>query len=135
MRALLAVPLLIAWAVALLLLAVVDVWAYVVLGAVLTVAVGAWIERTWILGVPLGWAIVALLPLALSDENLGWYDDTWAAVVPTTLFVFVVPATIAFGLGIALRRARRRSRPPAPPAPSHAPGPPAPPPPAPPRST
>lgn len=115
------------WSILLLVLAATDGWAYAIGGGALTVAVGAYLDSTRALAVPALLAGAALL-FVLAIDDAGWYDNQHGELIQGMLTLYVVPATIALGLGIVARRALRRSPPPGRPAPSLVPGRPAPPP-------
>jgi hypothetical protein len=84
---------------------------YIVGGLVVTVAVGALVDRWWVGAVP---AVVTFLLVggifALiggCDDSCGGDDGFWA-IVEWFLVVFTAPATAALLLGVGLRRLASR---------------------------
>jgi hypothetical protein len=80
---------------------------YVVGGALVTVAVGALVNRTWVGAVP---ALVTILVvggifllIGGCDDECGG-DDGFVPIVEWFLLVFTVPATVALLAGVGLRR-------------------------------
>jgi hypothetical protein len=92
-------------------------------GAALTIAVGALVDRYWVLWVPVGIHGLGLLVVLVTNQITDGCQDCadgggWGLLILVGLLIFTLPATAALAIGLAGRRlARRRSRPPAPHAP------------------
>ena len=120
------IAVIVAWAAAIVGLVLVDpdqwTW-YVVLGLPLTVLAGSIVNRWWVLIAPL---VVTVLVTVISLATEG--DCTGGCSEPTpwqeTFFVlgilFTLPATVALGIGIGLRRIRKPERRLPPPGNQHA---------------
>jgi hypothetical protein len=122
-RLLVAIPVLILWAIAVLTLALSeDLFVYAFGGAIVTIGVGALLSSWWALAAPTAVAAALIVPLAVTDdEGFGLYDDTYGALITTAIVFFVVPATAALAVGILVRRRAGRERPAPPRSPRRAP--------------
>jgi hypothetical protein len=85
---------------------------YSVVGSILTIAVGAVIDRFWVLVVPTIVAALLIVPFYVaSGDCFSCGDDGWNLVTWVAILVFVLPATVALGIGVlagtVIRAARR----------------------------
>jgi hypothetical protein len=84
---------------------------YIALGPPLTVAVGAVVNRWWVLWAPVP-VTVAFVTITLATEGdcTGACSEPteWQAAVFVTMLIFTLPAVAALGIGVGLRRSGRR---------------------------
>jgi hypothetical protein len=85
---------------------------YAIVGSLLTIAVGFVLNSFWVLPVPAVVAAVLIVPWYLaSGDCYSCGDDGWSLVTWIAILLFVVPATVALGVGVVARtlvRGRRR---------------------------
>jgi len=86
---------------------------YAIGGTLLTVAVGALLDTFWVLLVPLALGALVIVPafLASGDCYSCGEDASWALATWIVILLFVVPATVALGVGVVARRVARSLRP------------------------
>jgi hypothetical protein len=89
---------------------------YVIGGVPLTIAVGALVDRFWVVLVPSMLEVVGLLFYLAADLlSTGCRDCSdwggWGFVIIVSMMIFTLPATVALAIGLAGRGIARRVSP------------------------